>query len=104
MQDDQDNLKDESLRTMEYIDEIIETVRRISLDLSPAVIEDFGLNTALKLICRSIAPQPELQVMCNTESVDSFISEKQKIVVYRIVQEAISNASRHAPLYASCPK
>jgi PAS domain-containing protein len=48
---DQQELRAECEGTLRYIDLVIEKARRMSRDLSPSILEDIGLNAALRRLC-----------------------------------------------------
>lgn len=50
----QQELKQSCLETLHYIDEIIENVRRLSRDLSPLILENLGLSSALRWLCEDL--------------------------------------------------
>lgn len=78
------------------INDLAESIRRISLDLSPAILEDLGLSAALRwLIERSVAPSG-IDVTLDLDAVDDLFTEKERITVYRIVQECVTNMMKHA--------
>ena len=45
---EQNELRGECDKGIDYIDEVIENVRRLSRDLSPIILEDFGLTAAIR--------------------------------------------------------
>ncbi|MGA7887393.1 MAG: PAS domain-containing protein, partial [Acidobacteriaceae bacterium] len=51
---DQSNLKQECLELLEYLDQVIDNVRRLSRDLSPSILEDLGLLAALKYLADGV--------------------------------------------------
>ncbi len=46
-------------------DGTINEIRRISNDLMPAVLNEFGLITALKNICEEISENPNIDLQCS---------------------------------------
>ena len=79
--------------------EIVETaddVKRISRGLRPPELEEVGLALAVRAHVRSLKERLGFTVEADLEEVDAFLSLSGKLAVYRIVQEALSNARRHA--------
>ena len=71
----------------------VSEVRRILDDLRPSALDDVGLITALRR--QAEAASSEVLVALELGEVDGLSSELET-VVYRIVQEALTNAVRHA--------
>jgi len=93
------NKKDiRSLRKFaEELDRSISDVRRISSNLRPSILDDFGLVTALKMLCKEFASLHDLPTTCEVGSVTARrIDPSVEIAIYRIAQEALSNVAKHA--------
>lgn len=77
-------------------DGIINTIRRISSDLRPAIIDDLGLIAALEWKCNDF--EEKMGIPCKfTSSVHERKFENSfGINVFRILQETLTNVSRHA--------
>lgn len=79
-----------------YFEQTIEDIRRMSNDLAPSVLEEFGLTTALRNLCQSFANHSGPIIKFETSGVKHSLSNKTGIYLYRICQEALSNAVKHA--------
>ena len=81
------------------IDLAIQALRRIIADLRPAALDDLGLEPALETLMermRASAP-PKLQIDLTCDLADGGRLRPQvEAVIYRVVQEALSNAIRHS--------
>jgi len=93
---EQEGLKGECDKAIDYIDEVIENVRRLSRDLSPIILEDFGLSAAIKWLITNFARRHGVEVTLEAVNIDSLVTEESRTVVYRIVQEALTNVAKHA--------
>jgi signal transduction histidine kinase len=62
----------------------------------PAILDDFGLETALKWFVEQFSRQTDVQIHLETKFSDGFLAPEDAIHVYRIVQEALSNVARHS--------
>jgi len=89
-------LREECREIQQYIEQVIENVRRISRDLSPVIIQDLGLNAGLQRMAAEFARRHEIKVSLDIGDVDPFLSEKARIMVYRIFQEALTNVGKHS--------
>jgi hypothetical protein len=84
-----------------YVDRIIGEVRRISWDLCPSVLEDLGLTAALKWLISEFERNDGLKITLGIsgfgdKGIDRMFSDNAQSLVYRIVQEALTNITKHA--------
>ncbi len=88
----------EKLRTLKtLLKKVIMEVRRISFNLTPSALSDYGIVPVLNKFCREVSRISDLQV--NFENRTGFISRLEGKVennLYRIVQEAVNNAIKYA--------
>ncbi len=84
------------LQMSEHIDSAIDTVRRISSDLCPPVLDRLGLVDAVDWLVRECETKARLAVFFNARNVDEPIDRLVATTVFRIVQEAMTNVMRHA--------
>jgi signal transduction histidine kinase len=76
---------------------LVEEIRRISNNLAPSMLEDFGLCVALQDICSQFrAPGLEVEPACDTCIDETALPDIVKFTVYRVVQEALNNIAKHA--------
>jgi signal transduction histidine kinase len=84
----------------EAVDEIknlVDEVRRISSNLSPSMLEDFGIHVALEWLCKEFKVQnKELSVDSEVRVDEGDTPESIRIAIYRVVQEALNNIGKHA--------
>lgn len=74
-----------------------EEVRRISLALRPAMLDDLGLLATLNWLCREFAlAHPEIALYKRVVVIEQDIPDRLKTAVYRILQEALTNVARHS--------
>jgi signal transduction histidine kinase len=92
----QTKLKRECEDGVQYINQIIENIRRLSRDLSPAILEDFGLSAALRWLINNFAKRYNMQVMMDMPDIDSLLPLHFHVVVYRTVQEVLTNIGKHS--------
>ena len=78
------------------IDETIRTVRKISSDLRPGILDDFGLAAAIEWqtaeFARKTGIETSVRVLENLPPID----EKLATNIFRIYQECLTNIARHA--------
>lgn len=93
---DQDLIQQTLKDILSSFDEKINEVRRISNDLLPAVLIEFGLLTAVKSICDEISDSSGLSINLSSSGDFSKLSNRISIYVFRIMQETLNNVVKHA--------
>ena len=83
-------------RMRPLVENCVNVVRNISLLLRPSMLDDLGLVAALDWQAREVAKRSSLTVDIVEENVSDTLPEEYKTCVYRVVQEALSNCSKHA--------
>jgi PAS domain S-box-containing protein len=82
--------------TQELERSIVE-VRRISSNLRPSVIDDFGLVTALRLLAKDFEARNKIATALDVRAdVPTHCDGDVEIALYRIAQEALANVARYA--------
>ena len=76
--------------------ESLEELRRISYQLRPAALDDLGLGAALTALCSSLAARTGVAIRCDVPEARLRLSPEEELALYRIAQEALTNAVRHA--------
>ena len=71
-------------------------MRRIGRELRPEALDDLGLGNALIALCRRLGTPTGVRVTHTLEPGVPELGPDVELVVYRIAQEAITNALRHA--------
>jgi len=74
----------------------LQEVRNISLLLRPSMLDDLGLVAAVEWYAREMSRRGEIEVEVRSENVTEDLTDDVKLCVYRVVQEALNNAQRHA--------
>jgi len=71
-------------------------VRNLSLLLRPSMLDDLGLVPALKWQAREVARRTGMKVRVEADDVSEDLPDEHRTCVYRVVQEALHNATRHS--------
>jgi signal transduction histidine kinase len=74
----------------------VNEVRNMALLLRPSMLDDLGLVAALEWQAREVSKRTGMLVDTVEENVSDNLPEDHKTCVYRIVQEALNNCSKHA--------
>ena len=78
------------------LQEVAEGVSRIARGLRPPALEDAGVVAALQAHIRNLFENQTIRTSFDAGAVDQLLSEDGKLVLYRVVQEALSNVVRHS--------
>jgi two-component system, NarL family, sensor histidine kinase UhpB len=80
----------------QVVEDTLQKVRDQSQMFRPAVLDDFGLEQTLEWLAGVFEKQSGMPVHFHSEGIESSLAPEDSIHVYRIVQEALSNAARHS--------
>lgn len=93
---DQASLKAEVLKMLEFTDNMIEEMRRISRDLSPTIVQDLKLCRAIKWMLHDFNQHTGIAISHTIIDIDALFDSRKQIIIYRIFQEALNNIRKHA--------
>lgn len=80
----------------EALQAALDGVREVTRGLRPEALEDFGLRGALVALATSLADRTGVRVVRELEAALPPLPPESELVVYRVVQEALTNVARHA--------
>lgn len=79
------------------IQTVIQEARDIYMGLRPSMLDDLGIIATLQWHCREFRrSHPDIRLEARVTLDEEDIPESLKIVIYRIVQEALFNLSKHS--------
>jgi signal transduction histidine kinase len=78
------------------VDQMFRTVRDLALGLRPSMLDDFGLQAALEWHVRDFTRRYGVEVSLHIDGPLDDLPDTYRTCVYRAVQEAMTNAMRHA--------
>ncbi len=88
--------KERMRETGALADQLLKQVRDLALELRPSMLDDLGLSAALKWYVRGFAARTEIECDLQIAGQESPLSDIKRTVIYRAVQEALTNIARHA--------
>lgn len=75
----------------------IDEVRHIAMDLRPAILDDLGIIATIKWFCREFEKTySSINIITLINSDEVAISDINKVIIFRIIQEALNNVAKHA--------
>ena len=80
----------------ERVVQTLQDVRRLAVELRPAALDDFGLQPALERLTSGFADRTGMKVELEAHLGDDRLPEEVETVLYRTVQEALTNIVKHA--------
>ncbi len=90
------DLSDQTTDLRQIASETLDEVRLLSRELRPSVLDDLGLAAALERYTAEFSSRyPDLAVDLHSD-LPNRLASSVEITLYRIVQEAMTNAARHS--------
>lgn len=80
----------------EVVQQSLQDVRRISRELRPEALDELGLVNALIALCSRVAEQSGLRIQRHLEGGLPELPPDVELAIYRVAQEALTNAMRHS--------
>jgi signal transduction histidine kinase len=74
----------------------VEMVRNMALMLRPSMLDDLGLVPALQWQAREVSRRTGMRVDVAAEEVADELPDEHRTAIYRMVQEALTNAGKHS--------
>ncbi|OPY61851.1 MAG: Oxygen sensor histidine kinase NreB [Syntrophorhabdaceae bacterium PtaU1.Bin034] len=92
---DRNTLLSKTRSLLELVDSTIDVVRRIAADLRPSILDDLGLVAAVQWLVQDYRKRTGIR--CGLKAPDSILIPKDMATaVFRILQESLTNVTRHA--------
>ena len=73
-----------------------ESVRRISHQLHPSILDDIGLEAAVEQYCEEFGARSGIGIYFRAQDVPALLSREVASSVYHIFQECLRNVSKHS--------
>src|SRR5687768_9709416 len=89
-------VRDKTKTMSEHIDSTIQTVRRISTELRPGILDDLGLVPALEWQAAEFQKRHGVKCEVVSEVAEPILEEELNTAFFRIFQESLTNVMRHA--------
>lgn len=80
---------------IDQLDNSVKELRRIARNMMPESLLRSGLPSALKDLCESLT-HPGISIILNAFNIQPHIPQQAQLTIYRLVQEIVGNAVKHA--------
>ncbi|MDL2338335.1 MAG: PAS domain S-box protein [Pseudomonadota bacterium] len=80
---------------LQVTDAALATVRRITSELRPLMLDDLGLNAAIDWLARESERRSGVEVRLSLDEVDPPLDANRTLALFRAVQSALSEVTRH---------
>jgi signal transduction histidine kinase len=80
----------------ELVGSALDDVRRLTVELRPPALDDFGLGPALERLTEMVSQRSGLDVQLNVAAPPEALPPEHETALYRIIQEALTNIVKHA--------
>lgn len=92
--------RDQTVKTLRHLETMaadsLHELQRLIADLRPSHLDDLGLPAALRWYAGIVQERTGLKIIVAIEGDELLISPALKIAIFRIVQEALNNITKHA--------
>lgn len=83
-------------RALSKLDESIGEMRRVAHNMMPESLVRSGLKQAILDYCTSLSENQKFTINCELHGIDEKLNGSTEVILYRIVQELVNNAVKHA--------
>ncbi len=78
------------------VEQTLRLVRNIAMLLRPSMLDDLGLTPALAWLVKEISRSSGIEIEADMDPVLDLLPDTHRTCLYRVVQEALTNVSKHA--------
>lgn len=78
------------------VEQTLKIVRNIAMLLRPSMLDDLGLAPALAWLVKEMSRSSGIEIQADVDPVVDTLPDAHRTCLYRVVQEALTNASRHS--------
>jgi PAS domain S-box-containing protein len=93
---EQKMLKNKTQSMLEMVDEAIRSVKRITTQLRPRILDEMGLAAAVEWQAERFEKQSGIKCKTSFWPADIDVAMEISIVMFRVLQEALTNVARHS--------
>jgi len=94
--EEQNSLREKTDGMFQLINKTIQTVKKISTELRPGLLDDLGLGAAIEWQAEEFQQRTGIQCNIIIEPKDITFDKDRNTAIFRILQETLTNIARHA--------
>ena len=94
--DSQQALREAVAEMLDICDNTLSSARRLSQELRPSILDNLGLGAAIEGEARTFEKRSNIQCQVTLRTEEGVVDGDRAIVLFRILQEALTNVARHA--------
>ncbi|MEP7355116.1 MAG: ATP-binding protein [Acidobacteriota bacterium] len=94
--DSQGDIKAPLDRAKHTVEQTLGIVRNIAMLLRPSMLDDLGLTPALAWLMKEVSRTSGMEILQDVDPVMDSLPDSHRTCIFRIVQEAVTNAARHS--------
>lgn len=83
-------------RVLDLVDQGMRSIRSVTTNLRPPLLDDLGVLPALRALARAFADQSGLTIVVEAPAQIPRVTNDAGLALYRALQEALSNVARHS--------
>ncbi|HEM49568.1 MAG TPA: PAS domain S-box protein, partial [Caldithrix sp.] len=92
----QTSLQERVESSIQFIDQAVKSIQKITTQLRPGILDELGLIAAIEWQAREFEKQTGIQCDCTLPKETINLDPKHSTALFRITQEALTNAARHS--------
>jgi two-component system, NarL family, sensor histidine kinase UhpB len=90
------NSRQECVASLDNVQDIIDSVRRLSHDLIPPTLSEIGLNAAINDLLEEFCHHHDIDCSWDIDDLKGLFSPNTGLIIYRILQEALTNIGKYS--------
>jgi signal transduction histidine kinase len=91
-----DEIRSLACSSKQFIQDAMYDIRRLLLNLSPTILEDFGYTAAVEALVNKINETKQLHFDLIVFGINQRLKKEYELALYRITQELVNNVLKHA--------
>ena len=88
--------RQECAASIDNVQEIIDSVRRLSQDLIPPTLSEIGLKSAIKDLLEEFCHHQGIDCSVDVDEIKGLFPPDTELIIYRIIQESLTNIGKYA--------
>ena len=94
--DSHGELDSKIIRAKAIVEQTLRVVRNIAMLLRPSMLDNLGLTPALAWLIKEVSRSSGIEIKSDIDPALDSLPDAYRTCLYRVVQEALTNASRHS--------